>query len=95
VTTSDDKEDMATAIAKSKREQAERLTAAKAEAARRGKEQFDLVALEAICDTSHEGRMAPTAERHAEFEAQYYVDCPHIMTIAEFAQRVTLMNRWS
>lgn len=93
-TADDDRDDMEKAIAKSKSEHAARLKAAKADAARRGKEPFDLAALEALCDTSHEGRMAPTAERQAEFEAQYYVACSEMMTIAEFAQHVTLMSRW-
>lgn len=73
---------------------AEQLEAAKAEAARRGKEPFDLAKLETMCDTSHEGRVDPVEDRQAEFERKYYVHFPDIMTLAEFARKVEELNRW-
>jgi hypothetical protein len=72
----------------------EKLGGAKAEAARHGKESFDLERLESLCDTSHEGRMAPFDERITEYEWKYYVDYPEIMTIEEFARKVDELNRW-
>lgn len=67
---------------------------AKADAARRGKEPFDLEKLEQLCDTSHEGRMPPLEERYAEFESRYYVGYPEVMTLTEFAKEVEILNRW-
>ena len=74
--------------------QAEQLAAAKADAARRGKEPFDLAKLETMCDTSHEGRVDPVEDRQAEFERKYYVHFPDVMTLAEFAKKVEELNRW-
>jgi hypothetical protein len=39
----------------------------------RGKQPFDLAALEALCDTSREGRIDPIDERRARFEEMYYI----------------------
>lgn len=73
---------------------ASRLAAAKRHAARRGKEPFDLVKLETMCDTTHAGRLAPLEERQAEFEWMYYTFHPNVMTLAEFARHVDELNRW-
>ena len=73
---------------------AEQLDAAKADAARRGKEPFDLAKLETMCDTSRQGRLDPVEERQAEFERKYYVHFPDVMTLAEFAKKVEELNRW-
>jgi len=73
---------------------AEQLAAAKADAAARGKEPFDLERLETMCDTSHEGRVDPVESRQAEFERKYYVHFPDVMTLAEFAEKVEELNRW-
>jgi hypothetical protein len=80
--------------AKALKRLAEQLAEAKADAARRGKEPFDLAKLETMCDTTHEGRLAPVEERYAEFERKYYVRFPDIMTLAEFARTVQELNRW-
>ena len=48
---------------------AEALTKAKAEAAKAGKERFDLNKLEALADTSREGTLDPVDERRTRFEA--------------------------
>ena len=80
--------------ARNKQESEERLARAKAEAAERGKEPFDLAKLETMADTSSEGRMDPEAERHARFEYMYYVDYPKIMTIEDFAAKVEELNKW-
>jgi hypothetical protein len=74
---------------------AERLAAAKADAAMRGKEPFDLAKLETMSDTTHAGRLDPFEERHAEFEEMYYTWYPRVMTIVEFAAKVDEWNRWS
>lgn len=73
---------------------AEQLAAARADAAARGKEPFDLAKLETMCDTSHEGRVDPVEDRQAELERKYYVHFPEVMTLAEFARKVDELNRW-
>ncbi|HEY0988183.1 MAG TPA: hypothetical protein VGD80_14060 [Kofleriaceae bacterium] len=72
---------------------AERLAAAKRDAAVRGKEPFDLAKLETMCDTSSEGRMAPELVRHAEFEEMYY-RYRDILTLGDFARKVDELNKW-
>jgi hypothetical protein len=71
----------------------ERLSAAKAEAARRGKEPFDLARLETLCDTSREGKMDPVETRRARFEEMYYTYYPDVMTLGELAEKVAEQNR--
>ncbi|HEY0988182.1 MAG TPA: hypothetical protein VGD80_14055 [Kofleriaceae bacterium] len=73
---------------------AERLAAAKRDAAARGKEPFDLVKLETMCDTSSEGRMDPEPLRHERFEEMYYAQFPRILTLEEFAREVEELNKW-
>jgi Tfp pilus assembly protein PilP len=75
-----------------KRIHAEQLAAAKARAAERGKEPFDLAKLETMCDTSHDGRLDPVEVRQAEFETRYYVHFPDVMTLAEFAKVVAALS---
>jgi hypothetical protein len=75
-------------------ERAERLERAKADAAARGKEPFDLAKLEAMADTSSEGRMDPEEDRRARFEEKYYVQYPDILTIEDFAREVEELNKW-
>ena len=72
----------------------EQLIAAKSAAAVSGKEPFDLAKLETLCDTSSEGRLAPLAERTADFERKYYVTYPNVMTLEEFAKVVEVLNQW-
>jgi hypothetical protein len=76
------------------RKRRERLAAARAEADARGKEPFDLAALERLVDTSSEGRVAPAEARHDRFEYMYYVENPGLMTIAELARLVQELNAW-
>jgi len=73
---------------------AERLAKARAEAAAKGKESFDLDELEKLCDTSSEGRLGPVERRRETFEYMYYVRHPEIMTIAELAQLIEEINKW-
>src|SRR5262245_515382 len=73
---------------------AERLAAAKQDAAACGKEPLDLAKLETMCDTSNEGRMAPEPVRYAKFEEMYYVDYPGILTLEDFARKVYELNKW-
>ena len=80
--------------ARDAKEQAERLARAKADAAARGKEPFDLARLETMADTSSEGRMDPEEDRRARFERMYYVDYPDILTIEDFARKVEELNKW-
>ena len=79
---------------RARKERAEKLDAAKADAAVRGKEPFDLAKLETMCDTSHAGRLAPVEERQSEHEWMYYVHYRNVMTIAEYAEKVEALNRW-
>ncbi|MFO0606511.1 MAG: hypothetical protein U0324_25285 [Polyangiales bacterium] len=81
-------------FAEQKRADAEELAAAKAEAAGRGKEPFDLAALEAKCDTSHGGLDIPVEERHAEYEYLYYVCYPQFVTMREMVDLVRVLNEW-
>jgi hypothetical protein len=80
---------------RNRRLRAEQLAAAKADAAERGKEPFDLAKLETLCDTTHEGRLDPLDVRHAEFEEMYYAWYPDVVTLVEFARKVDEWNRWS
>lgn len=90
----DDANDMAQAIRAAREAHVKRLEEAKVEAAKRGKETFDLAALEHVCDTSHEGRMGSPDERRDEFEWKYYVVFAEVETLAEFACEVENLNRW-
>jgi len=81
-------------LARNTKERAERLARAKADAAARGKEPFDLAKLETMADTSSEGRMDPEEVRRARFEEMYYVDHPSILTIEDFARKVEELNKW-
>jgi hypothetical protein len=76
------------------KEAAENLEKAKQHPAAAGKEPFDLAKLEQLCDTSRDGRLALLDERRAQFEFTYYVTCPEITTIAEFAEYVERANKW-
>ncbi|MEU1985747.1 hypothetical protein [Nocardia sp. NPDC019395] len=73
--------------------QTERLAAVKADAHARGKEPFDLVRLEALCDTSDNGRKDPFTWRHRRFELIYYSH-PAMVTIEDLAVHV-LMQGWN
>ena len=80
--------------ARNAKERAERLARAKADAAARGKEPFDLAMLETMADTSSEGRMDPEESRRARFEEKYYLQYPDILTIEDFAREVEELNKW-
>ena len=82
-------------IGRRNREQRSRALAdARALAASSGKEPFDLVKLETLCDTSSEGRLDPDEVRQDRFEYMYYVDYPSITTLEEFARKVDEINKW-
>lgn len=66
---------------------------AKAEAAARGKEPFDLAKLEEMCDTTSEGRLDPLDVRQARFEYLYYVQHPELMTLEELAAYIERANK--
>ncbi len=72
------------------------LAAAKLRAAERGKEPFDYAALCEIYDpTSDLGvEVRDPDERARALEARYYVDCPDVLTLAEFAERMTELDNW-
>jgi hypothetical protein len=71
---------------------ARQLAEAKAKAS--DKEPFVLAKLEALCDTSSEGRMDPEDVRRERFEHMYYVDYPGIKTLAELARKVEELAAW-
>lgn len=73
---------------------AEELATARADASARGKQPFDLEALERLCDTSHGGRLTSREDRYSEFERRYYVHHPDVMTISEFAAVMRDLDRW-
>jgi Tfp pilus assembly protein PilP len=88
-------EDFAAEVrAKARQLRAEELAAAKADAAKRGKEPFDLEKLETMCDTTREGKLDPVETRRTRFEEMYYTFYPDVMTLAEFAKKVEELNRW-
>ena len=72
----------------------EALSKAKDEAAKRGKEPFDLAKLETLCDTSSEGRVDPEESRRERYEWMYYVSNPDLMTLRELADLITHLSRW-
>lgn len=71
---------------------AEALEAAKAEAARRGKEPFDLARLRELYDPSSE--LAASTELRdpsavaEDLERRYYLDHPSVLTIVDFARKL-------
>ncbi|WP_024906130.1 hypothetical protein [Robbsia andropogonis] len=71
------------------------LEVAKELADKAGKERFDLVKLEKLCDTSQAGRLAPFKERQATYEYMYYVEYKNVCTLQEFAKIVTTLASWS
>jgi hypothetical protein len=73
---------------------AEALAKAKTEAARRGKEPFDLAKLETMADTTTYGKLDPEDVRRARFEEMYYVEYPAILTIEAFAQKLDELSKW-
>jgi hypothetical protein len=79
---------------RNRRIRADQLAAARVSATARGKQPFDLAALEAMCDTSREGRVDPLDERRARLEEMYYTWYPDVMTLAEFAERVEALQRY-
>ena len=68
---------------------------ARVEARARGKEPFNLQVLETMCDTSHEGRERSVEARQSEYEEMYYTSYRDVLTLAEFAEKVNELNRWS
>jgi len=73
---------------------ADEVAAAKADAARRGKEPFDLAKLEMLCDTSVDGWLPPLERRQREHEWMYYVHHRELLTLAAYAEAVDEVNRW-
>jgi hypothetical protein len=72
---------------------ADNLARAKAEAARRGKEPFDLEKLETMCSTrTSEGNQMTVERRRTSFEYEYYVSQSKLMTLAEFAEYINRVN---
>ena len=71
----------------------EDLARAKADAAVRGKEPFDLKRLEALSPTEALGERTPEA-RQKRFEVMYYIEFPELMTIEELAIEVNELSRW-
>jgi hypothetical protein len=68
-------------------EEAERLARAKADAATRGKEPFDLDRLEQLYDTTSDLGHWSREERFRDWVWKYYVQASDLLTLAEFAER--------
>ncbi len=81
-------------LRKNERQRAESLALAKEDAARRGKEPFDLAKLETMCDTSRDGVMDPVGVRQRRFETLYYVEHPEYTTLAELAELIGVLNKY-
>jgi hypothetical protein len=75
--------------ARATREISKRFARARAEARARGKEPFDQVALAGFCAAARPGGGAPPAGQWAGFEEMYYVSYPDVMTLREFAGKVS------
>lgn len=73
---------------------ADLLARAKESAATSGKEPFDLAKLEALCDTSAEGRVDPVESRQERYEYMYYVQNPDLMTLKDLAELITHLSQW-
>jgi hypothetical protein len=80
-----------------KRDNAQRrtdaLARARAAAAERGKEPFDLARLGQLTALAAHGRMTPD-EQQERFEHMYYVEAPELMTLAELARKLDEVGRW-
>ena len=72
---------------------AEALARAKADAAARGKEPFDLDRLAALTALDALGRATPE-ERRASLEYDYYVRAKDALTLADFAAQLDERGRW-
>jgi hypothetical protein len=72
------------------------LAAAKAEAARAGKEPFDYAKLCTMYDPTNDlaTKIYDPAETARALENRYYVDYPGVLTLAEFAERMNEMRAW-
>lgn len=70
---------------------AERIAVAKAEAAARGKEPFDLAKLETLVDP---GRMGAPDQRQREYEYVYYVRHPKFTTLQELADLIRELSEY-
>jgi hypothetical protein len=69
------------------------LEEAKEKAARRGKEPFDLDKLESLWKPFKYGEFLPPREmRQQTWERIYYFDHPEIMTLAEFAAEMQVLD---
>jgi hypothetical protein len=75
---------------------ARELADAKARAAQTGKEPFDYAALCEIYDpTSDLGTVVhDPVERARSLESKYYVSFPNVLTLSEFAERMTELDSW-
>jgi hypothetical protein len=81
-----DWEDFDRINAENERKTREKLAAAKAEAAERGKEPFDVVQMLALYEPYDQYRYpAPLDELGRYHERSYYLTSPEIMTLAEYA----------
>jgi len=85
---------MAEVRARHDREQAEQFAAAKADAAARGKEPFDIDRLSEMCDITLANTLRDPDECRSQHERFYYMHYPDVQTLAEYAERVTELNRW-
>ncbi len=82
---------LADALRKSEQTRADQLAKAKADAAARDKEPFDLAKLETLVDT---GRMVGSSERQRTYEYLYYVTSPELMTLAELANTIKVLSEY-
>ena len=74
----------------------EYLEKAKTDAAVHAKEPFDLQRLGTMCDIGRMGVMAVDEEQcRIAWEYGYYVEHEDVQTLAEFAERITSLLRWS
>ena len=90
-----DEEWVKTRVAEQGAEDERRLAQAEAEAARSGKEVFELDAFEQCYDTSTElGFLPPRDVREYRLKLKYYVQYPDTMTLKEFADFMSSLDVW-
>lgn len=82
---------LAEALCRSEQTRADQLARAKADAATRGKERFDLAKLESLVDP---GRMVRADLRRREYEYMYYVTKSELMTLAELAELIKVLSEY-
>lgn len=76
-------------------ERAERLATAREEARERGKQTFDLAELERLYPGAPNSAQQPREEREREHEEAYYRSFPELMSVSEYAAKLSALDAGS